>query len=457
MVARGGQAPAQAEQLADLLQLHARVLRRMPLFQLALVAAIGWMALPSVPVVHFAVWAALAIVVEGMRAYGAHWLLRGLPRVASARVRWLFIALDVLSGAVLAVAALWFVPFMPLLWQVLLETILYTVAAAGSAVTISGTLMPEAYSTAVLLGASTSWVLRAPQQFWVVAMLTVVLWLFLWMLGRESRHLLQQAGHIRHEKDQALASLERSDAELRDAYAKIERGVRARSRVMAAASHDLRQPLQALSVYSAILAAQPPSEVTTTLGTSIEQLVRDLGHILDELLDLSSLTAVTFNLAPEPTDLYPLVGQICAGFHNAVAAKGLRIDEQLQPAALVVDRYAFGRIVRNLIDNAVKFTDHGSVRVSLEQTGEVVMLAIEDSGCGIPAGAQHAVFEEFCQLDADHSRRLGIGLGLTIVSKLCELTGGTLTLRSQLGVGSCFAVAWPRNTRPLANTVAAAE
>ena len=431
------------ELLAELLELHARVLLRMPFFQLALIAAIGWMVLPDVPLLQFAEWAAMALVAELMRAASAHWLLARLPGAATTRVYRGLVALDALAGLTLGIAALWFVPMIPLLTRVLLETTLFTVAAAGTAVTVSSALMFSAYSSTILIGASTSWILRVPQQAWIVGLLTLVCWAFLLMVARDSERLLLRALRIRHERDRALASLAETEAELRAAYVRIERGVQARNRVMLAASHDLRQPLQALSVYSAVLAMKPEQDVAQAVGHNIEQLACDLGHILDELLDWSALESGAYRITQAANELDPLLRDVCAGFEAAARRKGLAFEMAIEPATCVIDRTAFTRIARNLIDNAIKFTDQGHVRVALREHAGSVMMHVEDTGYGIPDNERNNIFEEFYRIDRDsQGTQPGFGLGLAIVHKLCALTSARLDLWSASGKGSHFKVEW---------------
>lgn len=433
----------------ELLRLHARVLLRMPFFQLALVLAIAFIVLPHVPGSHFALWAVFALAVEFLRMGSGRLVLRAEPAVAATRqVFWYFMALDVLAGVSIGAAGLWFVPALPLLHQMLLETTLYVVAAAGAVVTISGALMPELYSSVILAAAAVSWALQVPADAAVVGGLTALCWVFLLLVGRESAWLLSGILSLRHDKDAALASLAAREAELREAYATMQRKVDARNRVMATASHDLRQPLSALSVYGAVLASRQNDEILATLSRNIQVLVRDLGHILDELLHLSSLDSGTYKLTPEPTDLCVLTALICDRFGSAARGKGLSIAMALEPARLCIDRVAYERILGNLLDNALKFTVHGGVRVELNQRGGSTALAVQDTGCGIASAQQAQVFDDFYQIErAGSGERLGVGLGLPIARRLCDMTGGELKLSSQAGTGSRFTVTW-RSANP---------
>lgn len=436
--------PARRDFEIELIGLHARILLRMPVFQLVLVAAIGWMAWPDVRRGYLAAWALVAVAIECIRMLTARAILRDLPDVEIKPTYRRFIALDVLAGLTLAITALWFMPLLPLMHRVLLETTLFVVATAGSVVTISGALMPEVYSTVILLGAGLGWSLEVPDDAWLVALLTLTCWVFLLLVGRESRSLLLRTLHMRHEKDAALASLGRSETKLRQAYAAIRRNVSERNRVMAAASHDLRQPLNALTMYGAALATHPSDALLATLGHGIEDVTADLGHILDELLHLASLDSGTYQLAPEPTDLRKLVADACQPFAASARAKGLAFETALARATLDVDRVALGRIVRNLVDNAIKFTEHGRVRVILAQDDGATTLTVEDSGCGISEAEQQQVFDEFYQAPGNTAHRLGVGLGLPITRRLCRLSGAELRLESRIGAGTRFTVSWLR-------------
>ena len=143
-----------------------------------------------------------------------------------------------------------------------------------------------------------------------------------------------------------------------------------------------------------------------------------------------------------------LIAGICAEYERPAAQKGLSLEHNLGSIRLVGDAVAVGRIVRNLIDNAIKYTDQGEVRVAthIERLGAapLAVVTVTDTGKGIPATEQSRIFEEFYQLDnPGRDRSSGVGLGLAIVQRLCELIGATVSVESAVGQGTCFRVSMP--------------
>jgi signal transduction histidine kinase len=427
----------------ELLSLHARILLRMPAFQVLLIGAMGWIALPDIAGSLFAIWATCVLAAEVLRSGTALWALRRLPVSAPRRMYRGFVTLDALSGLSIGSAALLFLPHVPLLSQMLIEIVLFAVAAAGTAVAVSSAFMLAPYSSMVLVGASGTWVFLHPSQATIGIILTLSYWIFLVAVARDSEQVLRRSIRIRHERDQALQSLERSDAELRTTHERIERAMQARNRVMAAASHDLRQPLQALSIYSAVLSTHPQPQTMSAVGKNIESIVRDLGEILDELLDLSSLASGSYRLQQTVFALDEVIAGVCTELALTAGRKGLALTTHLVPVQMQGDSRAAIRIARNLIDNAIKYTASGCVRVSVDMKEGRAILAVEDTGRGIPASEQEHVFEEFYQLQAgDDEYRGGVGLGLAIVKRLCELTRATITIHSEPGTGTRMTVMW---------------
>ena len=215
--------------------------------------------------------------------------------------------------------------------------------------------------------------------------------------------------------------------------------------MLATASHDLRQPLHALSIYSAVLAAGAEPAQLREVSTNIDQIVRSLGSLLHGLLDLSRLTVGHYAPDNKRLALHEVVGAVCAEYDRTASAKKLLLRSDLVPVRLSGDAVAIGRIVRNLLDNAIKYTPRGMVAVStsIEGDGEsaVAIVSIADSGPGIPVAEHTRIFEEFYQLDnAERDRDKGVGLGLAIVKRLCELIGAEIMVESTTGHGTIFRV-----------------
>jgi len=430
------------ESRGELLTLHVRILLRMPIFELALIGVIGWLVLPDIPLSVFLAWAGFAFVVECVRAATARWALGRLAADPSPRIHTVFVALDGAAGLATGLAAVLFLAHIPILSQAILETTLYTVAGAGVAVAVSSKRLPGLYSALVLVCAAAAWSTAHPAKALVVIALTVAYWLFLIGVSGDSERLLSRSLAIRRERDAALRELERRNQEIQELAARAERTALTRARVLAAVSHDLRQPLQALSAYSAVLLANPSAQTLREAGHNIDTLVRSLGEILGELFDLSRLSSGGYCLQPFALDR--LTAGVCAEFTSSAAAKGLVLKWEVAPVELIGDASAIGRIVRNLLDNAIKYTERGEVCVTLAQVAGEAILEVCDTGRGIAVDEHRRIFEEFYQIEgASEDRPQGVGLGLSIVKHLCELMRARIELCSSLGAGTRFTVTMP--------------
>jgi signal transduction histidine kinase len=439
-----GEAALRHDVLREMVESHARMLLRMPAVHLPLVAALAAGLYGHVPSVAFAAWTAALLGMELLRAtYGA-WLLRQAPIARPARVHRLQIALASVTGVLVGLTGPLFLPGLPLAEQARLMFVVVAVPALGVVVSRGSLRMSVVYALAVLLPLGAGWILAHPDHA-VATMVGATGYVFvLFLAGRESEALLEHAIRIRRQRDQVVRDLERSNAEVRAAVARAEREAAARTRVLASASHDLRQPLHALSVYSAVLAANPAPETLREVGSNVDQLVRSLGELLHSLLDLSRLSSGHYIPELRHFALDRLLVQVHEEFEPAARAKGIALLCDLAPTPLHGDAMAVARIARNLVDNAIKYTERGWIRISLRQAEGTARLCIEDTGTGIAPVDQPRVFEEFYQVgNAARDRSQGVGLGLAIVQRLTHLIGGTIAVESRLGAGTRFELCLP--------------
>ncbi len=436
------------ELLGELINLHAQAMQRMPWIQTLLIAGIALLVRLRVPPAWLIVWGLASIAVEALRATVAQ-------RILSARIGWtpvtahrVFVALAGLSGLAIGCGSVVFLPALPILDQALLGIVLFAIPAAGTAVSQSSPPILGAYAAGVLLPASATWIHLYPSQAVVISVLTLLYAIVLILVTADGQKLLRRSILIRHERDRLILDLEQRNTEVATAMQEAENAAMARSRVLAAASHDLRQPLHALSVYNAVLASSPNPQLLAEASQNIGQIVRSLGALLNSLLDLSRFSPENYAPARLEVSLQHIVAEVCAEFREAARQKGLALVEEFGEVRVMGDPVAIARIARNLIDNAIKYTAQGEVRVStrIELMGgeQQAVLVVADTGCGI-APAEHArIFEEFYQLDnPGRDRAKGVGLGLAIVQRLCELTGSRIHVDSVPGRGSTFKVMLP--------------
>lgn len=222
-----------------------------------------------------------------------------------------------------------------------------------------------------------------------------------------------------------------------------------KSRFLASASHDLRQPVHALSLFvGALQGRQMDTEAKRLIGL-VDRSIEALDNLFVSLLDISKLDAGVVQPRPLSFRLQILLERVCRDFEMEARAKGLRLI--LVPCSQIVfaDPILLERILRNLVANAVRYTMRGRVLVGCRRRGGRLGVEVHDSGPGIAPAEREQVFQEFYQLDnPERDRSKGLGLGLAIVKRHAELLGYELTLKSEVGRGSTFAVAIPMTTAP---------
>jgi signal transduction histidine kinase/CheY-like chemotaxis protein len=436
------------EMLIEVVGLHAQAMRRMPFVQTGLVLGLWLFLFPYLGWRQFLAWGAFTIGLEILRARYARRVLRRAQLLNPKRAHAAFVALAAASGASIGIGAVLFLPQLPILHQALYGATLFAIPAAGVAVSQSSRNILAAYALSILVPASATWSVLHRSQAVGLAALTLLYCGVIILVAADGEKLLLRSVTIRHQRDRLVRDLEQRNADVRVAMAQAEQSAKARARVLAAASHDLRQPLHALSVYSAVLASKPAPDLLNEVSGNIDQIVRALGNLLNGLLDLSRLSAGNYVPEHENVDLAALIGTVCAEFSQPAAQKSLVLGTDLAPVRVIGDPVAISRIVRNLIDNAIKYSETGEVHVSTgietPAGSPLAFISIRDTGKGIPAAEHARIFEEFYQLEnPGRDRSRGVGLGLAIVQRLCELIGARIRLQSVEGVGTTFTITLP--------------
>ncbi|WP_161554128.1 ATP-binding response regulator [Stenotrophobium rhamnosiphilum] len=220
----------------------------------------------------------------------------------------------------------------------------------------------------------------------------------------------------------------------------------AKTQFLASASHDLRQPIHALSLFSGSLLMRNLDERSAVIARQIDKSITALTSQLDGLLDISRLDAGVVAKSISVVQLHDSLQQLVQEFLPQAKSKSLRMTLHCSVDAYVrTDPMLLQRILRNLISNAIKYTDRGSVEIVVIQQNQSWRVRVKDSGIGIPAAEHKRIFEEFYQFDnpeRDGSR--GLGLGLAIVRRLAKLLELGVEIESQPGSGSQFSLDIPR-------------
>ena len=240
---------------------------------------------------------------------------------------------------------------------------------------------------------------------------------------------------------------------LADAKAMAEQASAGKTRFLAAASHDLRQPVQAAVLFHHLLSNQDLSPNAARLLTNLGNTLTALHLMLEEILHVSRLDAGVVGVQPRPFRLGTLIGRLVEEFGPLAEAAGLTLRSVSTGVTVRSDPKLLGRILQNLLANAVKYTDKGRILIGCRRVGGTVRIQVWDTGRGIPEGQLKAIFEEFHQVgNLGRDRRQGLGLGLSIVDRLALLLHHPISVRSMLGRGSVFEI-----TVPLADDVAVVD
>lgn len=242
----------------------------------------------------------------------------------------------------------------------------------------------------------------------------------------------------------ATVRLEAALVEMRAAKDEAERANRAKSRFLASASHDLRQPAQALVLLHSILMSSLQGRSAVSIAETMRPSLDALHMLLDGLLDISRLDAGVVQADLQTIALGPIIANLAKEYSVLAEQKGLAFRVVVPSAAVRTDRTHIERILRNLVENALRYTDHGKILLGCRRRGGSAQLVVMDSGIGIAPDQQEAVFQEFYQVgNSERDRAKGLGLGLSVVKRLSELLGHPITLRSQPGQGSAFMLDLP--------------
>jgi signal transduction histidine kinase len=235
-----------------------------------------------------------------------------------------------------------------------------------------------------------------------------------------------------------------AEAALQEAKAVAERANIGKTSFLAAASHDLNQPLNAARLFLGALQQDLPPGRLTELTERIDAALETMDHLLTALMDISKLDAGFWQAEFADTELQPLLAALHAEFEPQASANGLAL--RLVPTTAVVrtDRHLLERVLRNFIGNAIRYTRSGRILLGCRHRHGALRIDVIDTGIGIPKAKWAAIFEEFHQLGNNPRRdEKGVGLGLAIVDRVAKLLGAPVDIDSVPGRGSRFSISVP--------------
>jgi signal transduction histidine kinase/CheY-like chemotaxis protein len=216
-----------------------------------------------------------------------------------------------------------------------------------------------------------------------------------------------------------------------------------KSRFLAAASHDLRQPLHAIGLFLHVLKSSPSPAQTEVAMDQMTTAVASMQRMFDGLLDVVRLDAGMMAPRPQTFPLQTTFDVLESSFAVSAEAKGVGLEVQPTPLCVTIDRVMLESILQNLISNAISYTVHGKVVVAAHETAGRIAIEVRDTGRGIPQDRLQDIFQEFVRLDRCGASENGIGLGLAIVHRQATELRATINVRSTVGVGSTFTLNLP--------------
>jgi signal transduction histidine kinase/ActR/RegA family two-component response regulator len=241
-------------------------------------------------------------------------------------------------------------------------------------------------------------------------------------------------------------------ASLSAAKTAAEEANRAKSEFLANMSHELRTPMTVFLAAIELLLQLDSDPERRELLDMADQSAQRLRNLLEDILDFSRIEAQRVEITGEPFDLRCCVQNTVQKLSAKAQKKNLRLETDIAPdipAVLVGDPSRIGQVLLQLIDNAIKFTGQGAVRVSVRNSGELLEFTVSDTGIGIPEEKREIIFQRFSQADGSFTRQYGgAGLGLAIVRGLVELMGGKIGVRARPEGGSVFSFTLPLKTAP---------
>jgi signal transduction histidine kinase/CheY-like chemotaxis protein len=417
---------------------HARV----PVPVLAAAGLIAWLASNQAPLWLTGGWWAMVAAVLALR----WWVVRQAALRVQLPIRWRLNAVALVSGlgGVVHGSSVLFWPYLSLIGREV-QTVFVLGLCAGAVASVFG--YPRiflAYLVPMLLAVAFAWaqaLAPASGGWWrgesaVMLAMFVMYGALLAVLARDTYRLFSDGYYTRQRLQVALDQAEAAN--------------RAKTRFLASASHDLRQPMHTLTLFTAALSMRPLDERSSAITRQMNTALQSLSSQLDALLDVSKLDAGVVVATPSNLALDELLAKLHAEFSTPAQHKGLALHLNCPSGARVrCDGLLFERVLRNLLDNAIKYTQRGEVVLTAKQHEPGFLVEVQDTGPGIALAEQERVFEEFYQLgNPERDRSQGLGLGLSIVRRLAALMQLPMQLRSSPGRGVVVSLQLPPADAP---------
>lgn len=414
------------------------------------IALLYWMSTP------------LGVMLPWLGSFGLLWLVRAWtarrfkradPRTLADWQRWrLYGNLgSIASGALWGAAAWIFYPRGDAIQQVGLIVLVYTYCVAAVPVLSTQPRIYLAFASLCFAPMAVRIASEGTAYAYQLAGILLLILSLTTVLARNYRQALQRVIELKLHADELLAQLRIEKKAADEARREAEIANRAKTQFFTAASHDLRQPLHAMGLFAEALRDKAHNDEVAQLVNSINASVDALEELFSELLDITRIDSGGVAVNPQHFEIGDIFRKLRLHFEPTAFEKGLALRMRGAKHTVHADPVIVERILRNLVSNAIRYTQDGTVLVACRRRGERLLLQVWDTGPGISEDEQARIFEEFYQVPGSQAasevpQRKGLGLGLAIVKRLAGLIGAPLSMRSQVGRGTVFTVEVPPGT-----------
>lgn len=380
-------------------------------------------------------WVVAAVLVLSIRFYFVHWFARLQKNKIGKKHIGVFIVIMLVWGLVWAAGTILFFPLLTTMLQAGWFAMFMVMVAASA--TSHSVYLSAFFAFSVPYFMSIAWVvsINYPSPFHINAWILTLVMITQVGAARKGQKVILEALRLRFQNQDLIERLRIE----RDAANKANS---AKSKFLAAASHDLRQPLHALTLFSGALedSLNNKQKACLLIG-QINESVQALQGLFNALLDISRLDAGTLKCKKIHFDSRELFEKLKKEFTPLAQEKNLELTWDMTSLPLYTDPTLLELIIRNLVSNALRYTSEGRIVIGMDSSHDLVVISVVDTGIGIPISEQQHIFEEFFQLhNPERDRNKGLGLGLSIVKRVANLIDSDLKLLSAPDMGSQFSI-----------------
>ena len=406
-----------------------------------------------VPPFYLMLWMIPVAIAFSVRIAITHYILKKITTLDNKKVRFFNNLLTFNSASIqlFVGSGIWWVSRSDAGIAPQIVTFILTLYSVGNMINMMSDFRALILSNIILLGQPIIfWFTIGANWYWVsIALFTILVLMSL--AGQKNSRIFAENILVSKEKDRLIKKIAAEKNKAEKALKKAQNANKAKAFFMAAASHDLRQPLYAISILNETLGLQELDDNLSSIVNKQAEAIETLSGLFNNLLDLSRFEAGQVRKNIKVFDLVPLVQKLQSEFSLISSKKKLKLTVIAPNEAIVkTDPELLSRMLRNLIGNAISYTEQGSINITINRKQHNTQIIIQDTGIGISPEDQKRIFQEYYQIDNPHrNRQKGVGLGLAIVKNINQILNTKLKLSSAPVEGSCFKLKLKNNNQPV--------